>query len=296
MRILVIGANGFLGLKILQYSKKYAKEDQFYGADIDTNLIPDSFPRSKLDITNQSQIEVILDRVNPNLVILTAAMTDVDACEDFKDKAYAINSLGPKYIAEKLQNMGSKLIFISTDFIFDGNKSLYVETDTPNPISYYGLTKLKAEEFIIKSGVEYCICRTSVLFGWPYPGQRDNFFSWAYKKLKLNTSLSIVSTQFNSPTLCDDLAICLLKLRTQVNNEIFHTCGSERIDRYSFVKRIAENFQFNPSLVKKTDSFPQKAIRPKDSSMDNAKIHEKIGISFKNIDKSLQFLVTTQPQ
>jgi len=290
MRILVIGANGFLGLKILEYSTQYAPKDEFIGADIQIDLIPPKFQKYILDITNQTRVDAVLDQIQPDLVMLTAAMTDVDACEDFKDKAYAINALGPKYVAEKLKSMDSKLIHISTDFVFDGNKSLYTETDPPNPISHYGLTKLKGEEFVIQSGVNYCICRTSVLFGWPYPGQRDNFFSWAYKKLKTYTPISIVSTQFNSPTLGDDLAICLLQLRNHIDNEIYHTCGSERIDSYSYVQKIADLFGFDGNLIKKIDSFHQKAQRPKDSSMNIDKIQEKLHYKFKNINDSLIFL------
>ena len=290
MKVLVIGANGFLGQKILKYSKIYAPDDIFFGADIDISLIPDEFKKYRLDITRKDQINNMISDLNPDLTILTAAMTNVDACEEFQEKTYAINALGPKNIATAVLDIGGKMIHVSTDFVFDGEKGNYVESDHPDPINYYGVSKLAGENFIVKSGVSYLICRTSVLYGWPFKNQRDNFFSWVYKKLQNGEHLKIISTQINSPTLCDDLASCILKIRHFKENKILHTCGSERISRYDFVLKIAHIFDFNLELIEKTLKFQQKATRPSDSSMINDKVENKFGVKFKNVQDALVFL------
>lgn len=119
-------------------------------------------------------------------------MTNVDACEEIPERAYAVNALRPKNVALAVNNVGGKLIHISTDFVFDGEKGNYSETDEPNPISVYGKTKLEGENFILNGGVSASIYRTSVLYGWPGEGQRDNFFSWAYKALLEGKRLSII--------------------------------------------------------------------------------------------------------
>lgn len=290
MKILVIGANGFLGLKILKYGKQHFTNHEFIGADLQIDLIPGDFQKFIIDITNKEQVKILIVDLKPDVTILTAAMTDVDACEEYREKAYKINALGPKYIAEIISKLKKKLIFVSTDFVFDGNEGFYKEEDNPNPISYYGESKLIGEQFVIQNNLNYLICRTSVLFGWNEPGQRDNFFTWAYKSLKDSKKIKIVTTQLNSPTLVDDLAMALLNLINFNESGILHTCGSEEISRYNFVLKLAKIFNFNNNLVDKIDHFEQKARRPFNSSLSNTKIYEKYGIKFKNIKESFQFL------
>jgi len=291
MKVLVIGANGFLGLKILKYSSQFAPNDEFIGADIDISLIPDNFLSYPLDISDARQVEDTLNKINPDLTILTAAMTNVDQCEDFKDKAHSINALGPKHVSIVVKKRDKRLIFISTDFVFDGAKGWYVEEDQVNPISYYGESKLEGERFVINSRAKSLICRTSVLYGWPVKGQRDNFFSWAKEKLYNGEKLKITSSQKNCPTLCDDLAKSIIKLRNFSKSYILHTCGSERISRYEFVNKIAENFDYNKKLIESVQFFEQKAERPNDSSMSNEKIAKLFGIEFNNVTDSMKFLL-----
>ncbi|MHA1821656.1 MAG: SDR family oxidoreductase [Promethearchaeota archaeon] len=293
MKILVIGANGFLGLKILKYAE-FDKDTKIIGADIKINLIPNKFEKYTMDITDREDVKKILSKINPDLCILTAAMTNVDACEDKRELAYNINSLAPKYVAETLYSINpeAKLIFISTDFVFDGNKGNYSENDPVNPLSYYGYTKVMAEKFIRESGINFLICRTSVLYGWPAKGQRDNFFSWAYKNLKASNTLNIVSSQVNNPTLCNDLAFAILKLKDFKKSDIIHTCGSEPINRFEFVRKIAEFFKFGLNLVNEIKEFKQKAKRPLNGSMNISKAINKYGLTFHNIEQSFLILKT----
>lgn len=198
---------------------------------------------------------------------MTAAITNVDACEDYPDRANLINAFGLKNVAHAVKQNDGKLIYISTDFIFDGSRGNYSKTDTPNPLSIYGkikLPKLQGEQFILDEGVRACICRTSVLYGWPDAGQRDNFFSWAYNNsLSERKILSIIDGQITTPILIDDLAECIYWMRDFKNSEIFHTAGLEAITRLAFVQKIFTEMKLdllpNVEKVERITFLKQKA-------------------------------------
>ena len=132
-----------------------------------TDGITEEFAPVSIDITNIENVSEVINEIRPNITILTAAMTDVDRCEEESEKAYSINAQGPENVAKAIKAIKGRLIHISTDFIFDGEKGDYIETDTPNPLSVYGQTKLDGEELILAQKIPTIICRSSVLFGWP---------------------------------------------------------------------------------------------------------------------------------
>ncbi|WP_457557361.1 SDR family oxidoreductase [Candidatus Harpocratesius sp.] len=296
MKVLIIGANGFLGRKVIEL---YQKTDDVFGADVVLKQFPFDCPILKLDITNADEVMQCLTEYKPDLSILTAAMTNVDACEYFPDRAYAINALGPKNVAHAVKQIGGKLIYISTDFIFDGSRGNYSETDAPNPLSIYGKSKLQGEQFILDEGVRACICRTSVLYGWPGAGQRDNFFSWAYKSLVAGKTLSIIDGQITTPTLVNDLAECIYWMRDFENSEIFHTAGPEAVSRLVFVEKIMETMitknlkeRLFPNLgtIERITTLKQKAIRPADSSLNTTKIQTTWESHFLGVSEALSRL------
>jgi len=286
-KILIIGANGFLGRKLL-----FRFKDKFdiYGADLITTGIPEEYHPNYIDITKKKVDHDLINNIKPNLTILTAAMTNVDACEDFPEKAGEINADGPLFVAESIKEIGGRLIHISTDFIFDGEKGNYVEKDIPKPVSVYGKTKLDGENNVLKQKIPTLICRTSVLFGWPETDQRHNFFSWAYESLSQNKELKIISGQITTPTLVDDLVEFLYQNSDFTQTEIYHTCGCESISRFDFILKLIKNFDFDEILLKKVDFFPQKAKRPNDSSLNTSKIQHLGKFKFRNIAQSFQYL------
>lgn len=286
-KLLIIGANGFLGRKLL-----YRFHDKFdvYGADLITTGIPEEYHPSYIDITKKNVVNDLINIIKPNLTILTAAMTNVDACEDFSEKAKKINSDGPLFVAQALKDIGGRLIHISTDFIFDGEQGDYTEKDIPKPISVYGKTKLEGENNILKQKIPVEICRTSVLFGWPEADQRHNFFSWAYENLSKKKELKIISGQITTPTLVNDLVEFLYQISDFTRSEIYHTCGTEAISRYNFILKLIRTFNFDQNLLKEIDFLPQKAKRPNNSSLNTAKIQQIGNWKFKNITQSFQYL------
>jgi len=290
LKIILFGANGFLGQKILDLASTICSNDQFIASDLTLESVSTIFPKKEIDITNKREIRDFLFDQKPDLVILTSAITYVDKCEKERTKALNVNAIAPKNIANYCSEIKSKLVFISTDFVFDGIKGDYTENDHPNPVNYYGKTKNLAENYIKQSQVKNLICRTSVLYGWPKPNQKDNFFSWAYKKLENGKQLKIVSSQYNNPTLVNDLARAILNLRNFEFSDLIHTCGSQKISRFDFIQKICKHFDFNEDLVKEVLTIKQDAKRPKDVSMSNSKIKEKYRETFNSVYSAFELL------
>jgi len=198
-------------------------------------------------------------------------MTNVDQNEKDKRLATKINVEGPKNVIRACKQIDSKLIFMSTDFIFDGRKSGdYTEEDIPNPISHYGKTKFDAELAILNSDIDYLICRTAVLYGWN--NEKLNFITWVLKKLQDNERINIVTDQINNPTYVRNLAEIILKLIEKKASGIYHTAGDDALSRYEIAIKCAEVFECDKNLISPIGSLNQVAIRPKNASLNITKL------------------------
>jgi len=236
MKILITGSNGMLGTDLCDL---LSKDNTIIGIDLIGTLFPvadHSF--HQMSITNSDDIKKIIDEEKPDVVIHTAAFTDVDGCENDPLKAKNLNIEGTKKIVSAISEQGIPLIFISTDFVFDGKKTKpYVEDDMPSPISVYGKTKLEAEEFIEANLLNYTIVRTSWLFG----KHGKNFVDTIISKSKTGKGLKIVDDQVGSPTYTKDLAIAISKLlKNNILNgrNVFHITNSGNCSWYEFANRI----------------------------------------------------------
>lgn len=281
MRVLITGSSGRLGFKLVKYCTRYF---EVIPTHMNEKLYKDSI---KLDICSKEALQPIF-KIRPDVVIHTAAMTNVDACEVDKEAAWLVNVEGTKNLAEAVEKLGSKLVFVSTDYVFDGKKGMYRETDKPNPINYYGKTKLEAEKIVERTCKDFIIVRSSVLYG-SHPSKL-NFVSWLIQELKSGKNVNVVTDQFVSPTLTDNLAEMIIELVKREENGIFHAAGRERTSRFDLAMRVAEIFDLDKTLIKPitSDELSWKARRPKDSSLDVSKI-SKI-IKPLNIEEGLEFL------
>ena len=264
MKILVTGASGLLGTKIVNS----INNSEIYGTYYQ-NPVNFSYGKTlKLDVSKRNAANLIR-KTAPDVVVHTAAFTNVDRCERDRKKAYQINVEGTRNVALGAKN--SKVVYISTDYIFDGEVGMYHENDKPNPVSYYGQTKLEGEQIVQEICDNYIIARTSVLYGWH---TRLNFVSWVIHELQKGNKINIVTDQFNSPTLVDDLAEQIITLIERDKRGIFHTAGGERISRYEFVNDIAQIFELDQTLITPvtSDRMNWIARRPKDSSLAVEKI------------------------
>jgi len=257
------------------------------GIDMATDVDPIKGEVKQIDITDLNALERFFKSEKPEVIFHTAALTNVDKNETDPDLAYKINVTGTKNIGLAAKTVKACVIFVSTDFIFDGKKGMYKETDKPNPISVYGKTKLEAEYELKKTGVENAIARTAVLYG--SFRQRFNFATWVIDSLIAKKPMTLVNDQYNSPTLSEDLAKALLDIYESGRREIFHAGGSERINRYDFALKIAKVMDLDPSPMTPitTDKLDLKAKRPKDGSLDVSKLARVVGHKMLNIDEGL---------
>ena len=256
MKVLVTGANGMLGQDLCPILEDIGCF--VYESDIDT-----------LDVTNEEEISVAIATIKPDVVIHTAAYTNVDKAEDERDLALKINEQGTANVARACAKNDCVMVYISTDYVFDGEKNVpYVPADSVNPINYYGLTKLKGEEAVKKYCEKYYIVRTSWLYGHHGKNFVETMISLAEDK-----ELKVVNDQVGCPTWTVELANGIIKLiGTQKEYGVFHICGGGQTSWYGFAKEIFEQIGAKVNLIEcTTDEFKRPANRPKYSVMNNEK-------------------------
>jgi len=265
-RILVIGGSGMLGQQLVYLLKQH--DFDVYATYHSESINEDGF--FPLDITNADDTVSFIEEIKPDAIVSTAAFTNVDKCEELKDTAFKINVTGTKNVALAAEKVNAKMVYVSTDYIFNGEKGQYKETDKTDPIDYYGFTKLKGEQQVQNICSDFIIARTSVLYGIHKP----NFVTWMISEFEQNKSISIVKDQIISPTHTLDISEQLLALIEDDARGIFHTAGGEIVSRYDFALKTAELFNFDVDLVQSTsmDEMNWVAKRPKNSSLNVSKV------------------------
>lgn len=288
MRLLITGSSGLLGSKLV----KAARDHEVISTHGTKPLLPNSV---KMNITDKNEVLRVMGKFKPDVVIHTAAETDVDKCEVDKEHAWKVNADGTKNIAEACAEVGANPVYISTDYVFDGEKGLYDEEDEPKPINHYGLTKLEGEKHITKIG-DHLIVRTSVLYGW-HPWKK-NFATWVLGSLRQKKQIKIVDDHYNSPTPADNLAELLLEAVEKGLIGLYHTAGRERISRFGFALQIAETFGLDSELVKPIKMAELKAWvarRPRDSSLQVDKIRRKLKTKPLDVSEGLSLMKVRTP-
>ena len=290
--ILITGANGLLGQKVTEIFS-HESSHRLVLTDIHDKAFNggeglEYFP---MDITHKEDVKNSVKKYLPNLIINTAAYTNVDGCETEKELSWRVNVDAVKnfIIASRINE--SKIIHISTDYIFDGKTGNYDESSKPNPLSYYGKSKLAAENALIASGIQSAIVRTMIIYGTAN-NVRPNFALWLIDKLASKEPVHIVDDQFGMPTISDDLAWGLLKIADLDRNGIYHICGSEYLNRYDFAVKLAGVFEFDENLIlpAKTSDLDQAAARPMNSSFILLKAETELGIKPLNVTEGLVYL------
>jgi dTDP-4-dehydrorhamnose reductase len=268
LKLFITGANGLYGSKLAKLA--LAKGYDVYSSDVQSLSIYGNFV--KLDVSDKRQVEKTIQSIKPDALVHAASLTDVDKCEINKELAWKVNVEGTKNIVDAAKLARSFLIYISTDYVFSGEKGCYKETDRPDPINYYGITKLNAEQ-VVKAQQEYFIARPSVIYGSTPAAGKVNFALWLIETLRRGERVKIVTDQWNTPTLNSNLAEMTLEVVERKLTGIYHLCGATRLSRIEFATMIAEYFGLNKSLIDPAFSaqFAWPAKRPVDSSLDTSK-------------------------
>jgi len=268
-RLLVTGGSGFLGGHLVCQ----ASEEWDVWTTWKTHPVQLSGVRSvKLDISSEKAIQDLVKEIQPEIIIHTAAWSDLEKCEENSEQAFYINTTSTEIFAEESTKTGSRFIFISSDMVFDGHQGNYKETDTANPINIYGKTKLTAEKCIKAICSNYVIARSALIYGPPLTGS-NSFSEKILHKISADKTMPLFTDQYRSPVLVQNLAEALLELSRSDFSGIIHLGGRERIDRYTFGKYLAEIKGFSLDLLKPVSmsTFKTKAHRPRDTSFDISK-------------------------
>lgn len=276
-KILIIGGNGQLGNCLNKLISEYALDYEFHFTDYDT-----------LDITNQKQINEYFSEYEPHYCINVSAYTAVDLAEQEKEKAFAINAEGVKYLAEACAEKGIDLIHISTDYVFSGDTNIpYSEGDFTNPLSVYGASKLEGENLALENNPKTIIIRTS----WLYSEFGKNFVKTMLNLFGSKDKLNVVADQFGQPTNANDLAEVIMKIISTEEKEygVFHFSNYPETTWFDFAKKIAElsksKIKINPIS---TEQYPTPAKRPMRSTMCLDKIENSYNIEPKYWENSLE--------
>ncbi len=290
MKILITGSSGMLGQELCGVLSKSGAE--LSGMDIREpgTRYPSLDKFYEADISDAGRVRKALETERPDVVIHAAAWTDVDGCELDKDRARRINIEGTINVASVSGAIGTKLVFISTDFVFDGRKNFpYKETDELGPLGEYARTKVLGEETVKKQAGDFAIVRTSWLFG---PGGK-NFVDTIISKSSAEKSLKVVNDQVGSPTYTKDLALALKELIAKGVNgrEIYHVCNSGQCSWYEFavkIKSFVPQMSDTSIVPVSSDSLGRPAARPAFSVMDTGKFTAYTGMELRKWEEALR--------
>ena len=286
MKYFITGGSGLLGERLAAVAND----------NDELTLVHNSNPSEKTikcDITNEKEVMDVVEKENPDVIIHCAAMTNVDLCEDETELAYKVNGDGTGFLAKAANNIDAKIIYVSTDFVFDGQRGYYKEDEKVNPLGIYAKSKYDGEVQLAKYSDNWAIARVSVLYGWH---SRLNFTTWVIDQLRQKNEINIVTDQINSPTLADNAAEAIFKIAQKNKNGVFHTAGNDAINRFDFTRKIADAFDLDDSLINPTTSeqFVQKAPRPRDSSLNVNKVKKELNMKMETCCESLKRMADSE--
>ncbi len=282
MKILVTGANGLLGQHLIQLLLT-ATDWQVIGTGAGPCRLPFSqnsrFTYHELDITDGVAAADFYLHAQPGIIIHAAAKTQVDDCELNPVHCWNTNVTATRFLVEAAKIFRPFFIFVSTDFVFDGAAGPYLETNIPNPVNYYGSSKVAGEKEVQQSGLEAAIVRTCLVYGHTHDGSRSNIISWVKNNLMQGKHIKVVTDQWRTPTLVQDLAQGILLVAQKRATGIFHISGKEMLTPYDMAIAAATYYGLDTTLIEKVTaaSFTQPAQRPPKTGFDISKAEEQLG-------------------
>ena len=267
MNVLVTGGTGLIGTPFVR--RAINRGHNLFVARHKSHLsMGKSVP---LDLLSTQSIESSFKIASPDIVVHLAAITDLEKCESDKEEAKLVNAESCQTIAKLARNHNSFLIYLSTDYVFDGHRGSYAEEDEPNPINWYGRTKFRGEQLIAKYSRDYCIARTSTPFG--AHKTKKTFPLFVVERLRKKLNVQVAIDQFTSPTSTENLANMLMEVLEKRLHGIYHLAGRTRASRLQVAEQLARHFDLDESLIepKRLSEFKWRAKRPKDSSLNTSK-------------------------
>lgn len=294
-KLFIFGIGGLVGYRISLLAKN---KFEVFGSYNERKPNFEFGNMQKLNILDENKVKKILTSVNPNYVIITSALSNVDYCESHKEEAEKVNVKAVKKIFELCEQLGCKLIHISSDSVFDGTKkNPYVEEDPPKPINVYGKTKLDSEKIVLENP-NNMVVRASVLYGWlpdylsriPSSSMKDkNFVQWLIEKLRNQEDVNIITDEISSPILADDVANSIVHLILEEHSGLYHISPPIQISRFDFSVKVAKHLGFNEKLIHPVTNkeLGRNVITGNNKCLDSSKMQKKTSFKFLGLDESL---------
>jgi len=286
LKFLVTGSAGLVGQQVV---KDLSKSNQVFSCYNESK--PEYGDSVKMDLKNYEMISSVLTEIKPDVVIHLGAMTGVDLCEKEKTSASEINTKATEIIAKECSKLNSFLVYVSTDYVFDGNFGMYKEDDVANPLGFYGKSKLEGEKAVQNFSTNWCIARTSTPFGL-HPTKKS-FPMWVIENLQKQKQIDVLIDQFTSPTYIPNLSRMLIEISERRITGVIHAAGASKISRYQMASMVSDKLNLDGTLLKQISINKMKwvAQRPKDSSLDVSRASSILNEKPQKIDQSLNLFI-----
>ncbi|MCX5885965.1 MAG: SDR family oxidoreductase [Proteobacteria bacterium] len=295
MRIMITGGSGFLGWNLCLGLRK---RHEVFGSYIRHPFALDNCSSFKLDLTSQGEIRSCIEQIKPDVIIHTAAITNPDQCEKNRPLAKKVNGDATRILAQICQDHAIRLIYTSTDLVFNGNNGLYTEEDKTDPLNFYGETKLAGELAIKELLANFVVVRVTLMYGWGN-GMNGCFTDWMLSALEKKDKLHLFTDQYRTPTLVNDTVTGIIKVIEEPHVAgVFHLAGPERVNRVEFGRVFVDTFGFSRDLIQavKQDEIPALVPRPKDSSLSIRKFQERYHFTPKGIKEGIKTMFELRNQ
>ena len=293
-KVLITGSNGLLGQKLLDLYLTI-EDIELIATARGENRYPskEGYTYTSLDITNEKEVQQVIAQHAPDCIINTAAMTNVDSCETDKEGCDKLNVDAVAYLIAAANTAGAHLIHLSTDFIFDGKKGPYKEDDEANPLSYYGHSKLLAENMVREYCTKWSIARTVLVYGVVNDMSRSNIVLWAKGALEKGQPINVVDDQFRTPTLAEDLAKGCQLIEHKQAEGIYNISGKDQMSILELVQRVANYFDLDASVLRvvSSESLNQPAKRPPLTGFDLTKSRKVLGYEPHSFEQGIGVLM-----
>lgn len=294
MKILITGANGLLGQKLVSLLAPKKEINVIATARGKSRLSSEygSFLYESMDIANREEVIQVVSLHKPDVIINTAAMTNVDECEKEKQACMQLNVEAVKFLVEAAERTSAFLLHLSTDFIFSGEEGPYDEEGIPAPVNFYGESKLLGEQVVMESNIKWAIARTVLVYGIVPDMSRSNIILWVKGSLEAQKHIQVVDDQWRTPTLAEDLAMGCYLIAKQQAEGIFNISGSDMLTPYEMAMKTADFFGLDKSLITRTDStkFTQPAKRPPKTGFIIEKAKSSLGYQPHSFDEGIKIV------
>jgi dTDP-4-dehydrorhamnose reductase len=282
----VTGSAGLIGRQVVKNLSETHEVFSCYNKSKPEFGIP-----TKMDLLNHEMISNVLSEKNPDIVIHLGAMTAVDLCDTQQDNALKINSQATEILAKECSKINSFMVYVSTDYVFNGNSGLYKENDVTNPLGFYGKSKLLGEKSIQNFSSNWCIARTSTPFGL-HPTKKS-FPIWVIENLQKQKQIDVLTDQFTSPTYVPSLSRMLIEISERHLTGIIHVAGASKISRYEMASLVSDKLGLDGKLLREIsiNDIKWEAQRPKDSSLNVSKAISTLNQKPQKIDHDVNLFI-----